>query len=66
MAPAVALGIADGQHGVGGVGVEVVEGVVHAGGEGLALSPNPGSYLTDAPDTVIMNTSEYRTERTGP
>lgn len=41
VALAAALGVAHGQHGVGGVGVDVVEGVVHAGGDGLGMANRP-------------------------
>jgi hypothetical protein len=37
VALAVAIRVADGQYGVGGVGVEVVEGAVHAGDHPLAV-----------------------------
>ena len=59
-------GVADGHGGAEMIAVDVVEAAVHAGGEALALSPNPGSYLTSAPDPVIMSISRHLTERTSP
>jgi hypothetical protein len=59
-------GIAHGHGAAQVVLVDVVEAAVRAGGEALALSPNPGSYLTSAPDPVIMSISRHLTERTSP